>query len=212
VKYATNGINTRFVQDNHSRPRRGTLRGLHAQRTRPQAKLVRAVEGTIFNVVVDFRRGSPTYLKWLSVELSADNFRQIYIPVGYAHGICVLSDFAEIEHKCTDFYDSGDEMRILWNDPQIAIVWAIVNPVLSPRDRTALHSPNRSIVSPYGEWTEQQGCTSDILRALTFASFFTQNILVAFNQRRIEELLRLQPSLGGRRAKHRSSLARSRLR
>ena len=137
VKYGTNGINTRFVQDNHSRSCRGTLRGLHAQRTRPQGKLVRALAGTIFDVVVDIRRGSPTYLKWLSVELSADNFRQIYIPVGYAHGICVLSDFAEIEYKSTDFYDSGDELRISWNDPQIAIAWPIANPVLSFRDRTA---------------------------------------------------------------------------
>ena len=137
VKYATNGINTRFVQDNHSRSRRGTLRGLHAQRTRPQGKLVRALAGTIFDVVVDIRRGSPTYLKWLSVELSADNFRQIYIPVGYAHGICVLSDFAEIEYKCTDFYDPADELRILWNDPQIAIAWPIANPVLSLSDRNA---------------------------------------------------------------------------
>lgn len=137
-KYAARGIRVNFVQDNHSRSCRGTVRGLHAQRAHPQGKLVRALAGTIFDVVVDIRRGSPTYLKWLSVELSADNFRQIYIPPGYAHGVCVLSDVAEIEYKCTDFYDPADELRILWNDSQIGIAWPIQHPILSPKDRAAL--------------------------------------------------------------------------
>jgi dTDP-4-dehydrorhamnose 3,5-epimerase len=136
-KYWTNGINVGFVQDNHSRSCKNTIRGLHAQRTRPQGKLVRALSGTIFDVVVDIRRGSVTYLKWLSVELSADNFRQIYIPPGFAHGICVLSDFAEIEYKCTDFYNPADELRILWRDPQIGIAWPIREPILSSKDQAA---------------------------------------------------------------------------
>jgi dTDP-4-dehydrorhamnose 3,5-epimerase len=137
-KYSANGVNVRFVQDNHSRSCRGTIRGLHAQRTRPQGKLVRALAGSIFDVVVDIRRGSATYLRWLSVELSAENFRQIYVPPGCAHGICVLSEFAEIEYKCTDFYEPADELRILWNDPQIAISWPACEPVLSAKDRAAL--------------------------------------------------------------------------
>lgn len=137
-KYLAGGINLSFVQDNHSRSCRNTIRGLHAQRTRPQGKLVRVLTGAIFDVVVDIRRGSPTYLRWLSIELSADNFRQIYVPPGYAHGICVLSGFAEIEYKCTDFYDPADELRILWNDSQLAIAWPVTEPVLSHKDRAAL--------------------------------------------------------------------------
>ena len=136
-KFTAKGINVRFVQDNHSRSCRGTIRGLHAQRTRPQGKLVRAVAGAVFDVVVDIRRGSPTYLRWLSVELSSDNFRQIYVPPGYAHGICILSEFAEIEYKCTDFYDPSDELRILWSDPEIAVSWPLKEPILSPKDCAA---------------------------------------------------------------------------
>lgn len=136
-KYAANGIDANFVQDNHSRSSRGTVRGLHAQCRRPQGKLVRALSGAIFDVVVDIRRNSPSYLKWISVELSADNCHQIYIPTGYAHGICVLSKFADIEYKCTDFYDSSDELRVLWNDPEINIAWPSANPILSPKDSAA---------------------------------------------------------------------------
>ena len=137
-RYCANGIDVRFVQDNHSRSCRHTVRGLHAQRTRPQGKLVRVLAGTIWDVAVDIRRRSPTYLKWLSIELSAENFRQIYVPPGYAHAVCVLSKFAEIEYKCTDFYDPSDELRIQWNDPQIAIAWPVVEPILSAKDRAAL--------------------------------------------------------------------------
>jgi len=121
AKYHEGGVDARFVQDNHSRSARGTIRGLHAQRRHPQGKLVRALTGSIFDVVVDIRRGSPNYLRWLSFELSGDNFRQLYIPPGYAHGLCVTSDFAELEYKCTDFYDPHDELRIAWNDPQIGV-------------------------------------------------------------------------------------------
>ena len=116
-KYFRGGIDCEFLQDNQSRSTRNTIRGLHAQRRHPQAKLVRVLIGSILDVVVDIRRRSPTYLNWIAVELSADNFRQIYVPPGFAHGICVTSEFADIEYKCTDYYDPCDELRIAWNDP-----------------------------------------------------------------------------------------------
>jgi len=136
-KYARGGINADFLQDNQSRSTRNTIRGLHAQRQHPQGKLVRAVTGSVFDVVVDIRRGSPNYLKWIAVELSADNFRQIYVPPGFAHGICITSEFADIEYKCTDYYDPADELRIAWNDPSIGIRWPVKNPILSEKDRQA---------------------------------------------------------------------------
>jgi dTDP-4-dehydrorhamnose 3,5-epimerase len=136
-KYARGGIDREFCQDNQSRSARNTIRGLHAQRQHPQGKLVRAVTGSIFDVVVDIRRGSPSYLKWIAVELSADNFRQIYVPPGFAHGICITSEFADIEYKCTDYYDPADELRIAWNDPSIGINWPVENPILSEKDRRA---------------------------------------------------------------------------
>ena len=104
-KYAAGGIEATFVQHNHSRSARGTVRGLHAQRRHPQGKLVRVLAGAVLDVVVDIRRGSPTWLNWISLELSAENFRQLYVPPGYAHGICVISQFADLEYQCTDFYD-----------------------------------------------------------------------------------------------------------
>jgi dTDP-4-dehydrorhamnose 3,5-epimerase len=137
AKYARGGIDCEFLQDNHSRSQRNTIRGLHAQRQHPQGKLVRVLIGSILDVVVDIRRDSPTYLKWISVELSADNFRQIYVPPGFAHGICITSDVADIEYKCTDYYDPKDELRIAWNDPAIGIKWPIENPILSDKDRQA---------------------------------------------------------------------------
>jgi dTDP-4-dehydrorhamnose 3,5-epimerase len=135
--YAKGGVGVTFVQDNQSRSVRGTIRALHAQRAHAQGKLVRAVSGMIFDVVVDIRRGSPTYLKWISVELSSDNFHQIYVPPCFAHGICVLSEIAEIEYKCTDYYDPEDELRIIWNDPSIGINWPASKPILSDKDRHA---------------------------------------------------------------------------
>lgn len=137
-KYAEGGIDARFVQDNHSRSARGTIRGLHTQRLHPQGKLVRALNGSILDVVVDIRRGSANYLRWLAFDLSGDNFRQLYIPPGYAHGVCVISESAELEYKCTDFYDPRDELRIAWNDPQINVQWPVREPSLSPADRNAL--------------------------------------------------------------------------
>jgi len=136
-KYSEAGLCVRFVQDNQSRSVRGTIRALHAQRSTPQGKLVRAVSGAILDVVVDIRRFSPTFLKWISVELSAENFRQIYVPPGFAHGICIVSEFAEIAYKCTDYYDPADELRIIWNDPAIGIRWPVSTPILSAKDRDA---------------------------------------------------------------------------
>lgn len=136
-KYTAHGITGPFVQDNHSSSLRGTLRGLHAQRRFPQAKLVRVIHGEIFDVAVDIRRGSPTFRRWIGVTLSAENFRQLYVPAGFAHGFCVLSEHAEVEYKCTDYYDPADELRIQWNDPSIGIAWPIGDPLLSEKDGQA---------------------------------------------------------------------------
>lgn len=131
------GLRLRLVQDNHSRSRRGTLRGLHAQLRRPQGKLVRCTRGEIFDVGVDIRRGSPTFGRWAGALLSEENFRQLWVPEGFAHGFCVLSEVAEVQYKVTDFYDPGGEIGIAWNDPQIGIDWPLGEPLLSPRDAAA---------------------------------------------------------------------------
>jgi dTDP-4-dehydrorhamnose 3,5-epimerase len=131
-QYARGGIAWSFVQDNHSRSVRGTLRGLHAQRTRPQGKLVRAVRGEIFDVAVDIRPGSPTFGRWVGEALSEENFRQMFIPPGFAHGFCVLSELAEVEYKCTDYYDRADEVGARWDSA--GIDWPIQQPLLSPKD------------------------------------------------------------------------------
>ena len=133
-KYQAAGIGGSFVQDNHSRSVRGTLRGLHLQLRRPQGKLVRVIEGEIFDVAVDVRLGSPTFGKWMGVTLSADNFRQCYLPPGFAHGFAVVSPTAQVEYKCTDIYDPGGELGIAWNDPAIGIEWPLADPLLSERD------------------------------------------------------------------------------
>jgi dTDP-4-dehydrorhamnose 3,5-epimerase len=137
-KYREAGIRDAFVQDNHSRSTGGTIRGLHSQRLHPQGKLIRVLHGKIYDVVVDIRKGSPTFRRWLKVELTADNLLQCYIPPGFAHGFYVTSDVAEVEYKCTDFYDPSDELRIIWNDPDIAVQWPTVQPLLSDKDRDAL--------------------------------------------------------------------------
>lgn len=137
-KYAAGGIAAPFVQDNHSRSVGRTLRGLHAQLSRPQGKLVRCVEGVIFDVAVDVRRSSPTFAQWVGFELSAENFHQLYVPPGFAHGFCVLSDVAQVEYKCTDFYFAADEISLSWNDPAFSIDWPVGDPILSRRDQTAL--------------------------------------------------------------------------
>lgn len=124
-KFAEGGVDVRFVQDNHSRSVRGTLRGLHAQWRRPQGKLVRCLSGTIWDVAVDMRRGSPTWARWTGVELSSENFRMLYVPPGFLHGFVVLSPEAEVEYKCTDLYDPGGEMGVIWNDPDIGVEWPL---------------------------------------------------------------------------------------
>jgi dTDP-4-dehydrorhamnose 3,5-epimerase len=134
-RYKAHGIPAAFVQDNQSKSARGTLRGLHLQvGPHAQAKLVRAVVGEIYDVAVDVRRGSPTFGKWTGVVLSATNFKQCYVPPGFAHGFAVTSEIAEIEYKCSDFYDPAAEIGIAWNDPAIAIRWPIEQPLLSERD------------------------------------------------------------------------------
>jgi dTDP-4-dehydrorhamnose 3,5-epimerase len=134
-RYREHGITGPFVQDNHSRSVGGTLRGLHFQLRRPQGKLIRVVEGEVFDVAVDVRRGSPTFGRWVSVVLSAANFRQCYVPTGFAHGFCVLTPVAQVEYKCTDLYDPEGELGIAWNDPAIGIAWPVRQPILSDRDR-----------------------------------------------------------------------------
>ena len=131
------GIDLAFVQDNHSRSARGVLRGLHFQKTKPQGKLVRVVRGEVYDVAVDIRNGSPTFGEWEGIILSEDNKRQLWVPPGFAHGFVVLSDSADFEYKCTDYYDPSDEGSILWNDPDLDIPWPIANPVLSTKDQSA---------------------------------------------------------------------------
>jgi dTDP-4-dehydrorhamnose 3,5-epimerase len=134
-KYAEGGIPGPFVQDNHSRSVRGTLRGLHAQRRHPQGKLVRAVEGEMFDVAVDIRPSSPTFGRWVGVRLSGENFHQLYIPPGFAHGFCVLSERVHVEYKCTDFYRQDDEIGVAWDDPDIGIAWPEAERIISAKDR-----------------------------------------------------------------------------
>jgi len=131
------GIDLSFVQDNHSRSARGVLRGLHFQKTKPQGKLVRVVRGEVYDVAVDIRKGSATFGEWEGVILSEDNKKQFWVPPGFAHGFVVLSDTADFEYKCTDFYDPSDEGSILWSDPDLNIPWPIANPVLSTKDESA---------------------------------------------------------------------------
>lgn len=124
-----------FVQDNYSRSRRGVLRGLHYQLAHPQGKLVWVVHGAVFDVAVDIRRGSPTFGCWVGEMLSGENHRQLYIPPGYAHGFCVLSESADFLYKCTDFYTPGDDYGLRWDDPRLGIDWPLTAPLLSEKDR-----------------------------------------------------------------------------
>ncbi|MDP6392021.1 MAG: dTDP-4-dehydrorhamnose 3,5-epimerase [Arenicellales bacterium] len=135
--FAAAGLPTEFVQDNHSRSTRSVLRGLHYQYPAWQGKLVRSLLGEIFDVAVDIRRASPTFGQWFGTVLSADNKKQLYVPPGYAHGFCVLSDVAEMAYKCTALYEPADDAAVRWNDPQIGIDWPISSPVLSAKDNEA---------------------------------------------------------------------------
>ncbi len=135
-EYAAAGLDRVFVQDNLSRSRFGTIRGLHYQLKNPQAKLVSVLRGSVLDVAVDIRRGSPTFGRAVAVELSEENRRQLFIPEGFAHGFRVLSDSADFYYKCTDVYAPGDEYGILWNDSALAIPWGeVAAPVVSPKDQ-----------------------------------------------------------------------------
>lgn len=134
------GLDVKFVQDNHSRSVKGVLRGLHYQIRQPQGKLVRVVRGQVFDVAVDIRRSSPTFGQWVGVELTEDNYRQLWVPPGFAHGFYVLSDTADFLYKTTDYYFPDLERSLLWNDPAIAVSWPIeadVSPIISAKDKIA---------------------------------------------------------------------------
>jgi dTDP-4-dehydrorhamnose 3,5-epimerase len=134
-RYREAGISLDFVQDNHSRSRRGVLRGMHAQATHPQGKLVRVARGEVFDVAVDINPRSPHFGKWVGVTLSDANGRQFWVPPGYAHGFAVISELADFEYKCTDYYHPEDEIGVAWNDPEVGIDWPIDNPALSEKDQ-----------------------------------------------------------------------------
>jgi len=131
------GVDVGFVQENQSRSARATLRGLHFQRAPGQAKLVRCLRGTMWDVAVDLRRDSPTYRRWEGVELDDRSQRQLLIPVGFAHGFCVLSETADVAYKLSSYYDPATEAGFAWNDPDVGIEWPMSNPTLSERDRSA---------------------------------------------------------------------------
>ncbi len=136
-KFADAGINAKFVQDNHSKSKRGILRGLHYQMHQPQGKLVRVIAGEVFDVAVDLRKSSTTFGKWVGEMLSAENKKMLWVPPGFAHGFYVISEYAEFTYKCTDFYAPEYERSISWDDPDIAINWPLVgndNPILSEKD------------------------------------------------------------------------------
>lgn len=134
------GKPTKFVQDNHSKSNKGILRGLHYQTENTQGKLVRVISGEVFDVVVDIRKGSPTFGQWVGEYISAENKRQLWVPEGFAHGFYVTSDEAEFVYKCTDYYNSKSEFSIRWNDEEIGIIWpSVVTPTLSEKDEKAIN-------------------------------------------------------------------------
>lgn len=137
TRYAEYGIESNFVQDNYSRSAKGVLRGLHYQKNHPQGKLVSVTSGVVLDVAVDIRQDSSTFGQWVGITLSADDHKQFYIPPGLAHGFCVLSETADFQYKCTDYYHPEDEASIRWNDPDIAIEWNISDPILSEKDAKA---------------------------------------------------------------------------
>jgi dTDP-4-dehydrorhamnose 3,5-epimerase len=160
--YEAAGIPGPFVQDNHSLSLHRTLRGLHAQHRHAQGKLVRCIEGEIFDIAVDVRRGSPTFGRWTGVRLSSGSFRQLWVPPGFLHGFQVLSERAQVEYKCTDYYRPDDEIGVAWNDSRLAIDWPLADPILSAKDaalprlseiesRLPMYEARASTV-PQGRW------------------------------------------------------------
>ena len=137
ARYAEAGLPEAFVQDNQAYSRRGILRGLHAQHPHGQGKLIQVLMGEVFDVAVDIRRGSPHFGRWVGERCSADNKRQMYVPAGFAHGYCVLSDAALFAYKCTEFYHPETEFSLRWDDPEIGVEWPTAEPLLSAKDREA---------------------------------------------------------------------------
>ncbi len=131
------GIELEFVQDNHSRSTRGVLRGLHYQEPSPQGKLVRCTRGVLFDVAADIRTGSPAFGRWFGAELSEENKRMLWVPPGFAHGFCAVSEEADLVYKCTSFYEPANDRVIAWNDPDLAIAWPVTEPQLSAKDAAA---------------------------------------------------------------------------
>ena len=148
-RYADAGIPGPFVQDNLSRSVRGTLRGLHFQEPRSQGKLVQVLRGTVWDVAVDVRRGSPRFGRWVAVELSETTPRQLWIPPGFAHGFCVLSESADFFYKCTDLYAPECDHTIAWNDPAVGIAWPVKDPLLSAKDRIAPRLAEAPVLPAY---------------------------------------------------------------
>jgi dTDP-4-dehydrorhamnose 3,5-epimerase len=144
-RYRDNGITEVFVQDNHSRSRQGVLRGMHFQVQRPQAQIVTVIRGCIFDVAVDLRNNSATFGRWHGVELSDEGPRQLYMTAGFAHGFCVLSEFADLHYKVSRLYDHADEGGLVWNDRDVSIRWPIESPIVSARDSAYanLRQPDR---------------------------------------------------------------------
>ena len=140
-KYQDLGVTEEFIQDNHSRSQKNVLRGLHFTKKTPQAQIVTVIRGKIFDVVVDIRKNSPTFGQWFGTELSSEGTRQIYMPHGFAHGFCVLSECADLHYKVSQRYDSTDDGGLIWNDDQIKIDWPIKNPIVSLKDQN-----NRKLV------------------------------------------------------------------
>ncbi len=135
-RYKNIGVEEEFVQDNHSRSGKNVLRGLHFTKNKKQSQLLTVISGKIFDVVVDLRRSSATFGKWFGIELSAESLCQIYMPHGFAHGFCVLSEFADLHYKVSNRYDKNDECGLCWNDPDLGIRWPITTPILSQRDKS----------------------------------------------------------------------------
>jgi dTDP-4-dehydrorhamnose 3,5-epimerase len=135
--FKNSGIPTDFLQENHSGSVRGVVRGLHFQYDKPMGKMIRATTGTVYLVEVDIRKNSPTLGQWVGIEISAENRRQVWIPPGFANGFCVVSEYAEIQYKCTAIYNPAGETGIRWNDPALKIQWPVENPVLSAKDEVA---------------------------------------------------------------------------
>jgi dTDP-4-dehydrorhamnose 3,5-epimerase len=149
ARFRDAGLPQHFVQDNHSRSKQGVLRGLHYQEPNPQGKLVRCTRGAIYDVAVDIRRGSPSFGKWYGAELSEENKRMLWVPPGFAHGFCSLTDDCDVLYKCTSLYDAANDRSILWNDPEIGIRWPLKEPLLSAKDAAAPRLKDAAVLPPY---------------------------------------------------------------